>query len=109
MLTLISLVAAFTPFIISPLLGSCLGSSTAGIAPLGGRGRSGAGMGRNRARLAQVIWRELQGLSALSESLRTGKGGWWSPWNVQSLHAAPCFRRVALAFPLQADCRVFSE
>lgn len=79
MLTLISLVAAFTPFIISPLLGSCLGNSTAGIAPLGGRGKSGAGMGGNRAWLAQVIWRELQGLGALWESPRTGKGGWWSP------------------------------
>lgn len=40
MLTLILLVAAYIPFIISPVLGSCLGSSAPGIAPLGGGGKS---------------------------------------------------------------------
>lgn len=40
MLTLILLVAAYIPFIISPLIGSCLGSSKPGIAPLGGGGKS---------------------------------------------------------------------
>lgn len=40
MLTLILLVAAYVPFIISPLLGSCLGNPAPGIAPLGGGGKS---------------------------------------------------------------------
>lgn len=66
MLTLILLVAAYISFIFSPLLGSCLGNSTPGIAPLGGGGKSvkleWAGARRVPSR---VIWRVVKWRSPL--------------------------------------------
>lgn len=73
MLTLILLVAAYVPFIISPLLGSCLGNSAPGIAPLGGGGKSvkleWAGTRWGPCRL---IWREVKQYSPL-RSPESGK------------------------------------
>lgn len=53
MLTLISLVAAYIPFIISPLLGSCLGIQHQALHLWVGEGECEAEVGWNRAWLAQ--------------------------------------------------------
>lgn len=61
MLTLILLVAAYIPFIISPLLGSCLGNSAPRIAPLGGEKSVKLEWAGTRWGPGRVIWRVVKG------------------------------------------------